>query len=186
MDQELLRRAQAGDTGALSELTTQMAPLLRRFALRLCKHPDTADDVAQDAMLALASKIDGFEGRAALSTWAFTLARTACARQRRGLKNAPGVPLDESPELIDESSPEDAAIDHETARLVTEAIEQLPPDYRAVLQLRDIDGLDTREACEQLGLGPEALKSRLHRARGALTERLLALLKPSMAGDAAR
>jgi RNA polymerase sigma-70 factor (ECF subfamily) len=83
----------------------------------------------------------------------------------------------------DEASPEDAAVDRESVRLVGEAIEGLPPDYQAVLKLRDLDGLDTQEACAQLGLSPEALKSRLHRARAALAERLLVLLKPARPGQ---
>ena len=184
VNQELVSRAQAGDTVALAELTAQMMPLLRRFALRLCKHPDAAEDVTQDALLAFASKLGDFEGRAALSTWAFTLARTACARTRRGQKNAPGVPLEGLADPpTDEASPEDAAVDRESVRLVGEAIEGLPPDYQAVLKLRDLDGLDTQEACAQLGLSPEALKSRLHRARAALAERLLVLLKPARPGQ---
>lgn len=176
MAHDLVSRAQGGDSGALAELTAQMAPLLQRFALRLCKHPDAADDAAQDALLAFATTLDDFEGRAALSTWAYTLARTACARQRRGRKNEPGLPLDELPEPADESSPEEAAMDQETTRLVNAAIDELPPDYREVLQLRDIEGLDTREAGARLGLAPEALKSRLHRARAALAARLLGRL----------
>jgi RNA polymerase sigma-70 factor (ECF subfamily) len=173
MDDTLIDRARAGDRDAMERVLEYVAPSIRRFAVGMCKNEADAEDVVQDALLSIASKLDSFEGRSAFATWAFTLARTACSRRRRGLKNRPA----ESDEALDRRasearSPEERVASHELDALVARGLGTLPDDYRAVLLLRDGEGLTAPEAALVLGISVDALKSRLHRARSALREAL--------------
>lgn len=173
MDDAVLDRARAGDRDAMERVLESVAPAIRRFAIGMCKNDADADDVVQDALLSIATKLDSFEGRSAFSTWAFTLARTACSRRRRGLKNRPSDGDDVLAEQPSNArSPEERLAGQEIGTLVARALDTLPEDYRAVLLLRDGEGLTAPEAAAVLGTSVDALKSRLHRARAALREAL--------------
>ncbi|MFO0676999.1 MAG: sigma-70 family RNA polymerase sigma factor [Polyangiaceae bacterium] len=182
---ELVRRAKAGDRQALERLLADVAPSVRRFGLRMCKNAHDADDVLQDTLVNVASHLGEFEGRSSLSSWVFTLARTACSRKRRGLKNRPPVDDTEGVERADTGdSPERSAERNEMSRLLTEAMDGLADDHREVILLRDIEGLSANETAETLGISVDAVKSRLHRARSALREALRPVLEPHV--DSAR
>jgi RNA polymerase sigma-70 factor (ECF subfamily) len=173
MDEVLLTRARAGDAAAMERLLTEVAPAVHRFGLRMCRHPNDADDVLQDTLIAVANNLASFEGRSSLQSWVFTLARTACSRRRRGLKNRPHRPEDEAPELADDKeSPEDQLLRRDMTARVNAALDGLPQQFREVIELRDVQGLSAKEAAEHLGLTVEALKSRLHRGRSLLREAL--------------
>jgi len=179
---ELVRRAQAGDKDSLQKLLAMVSPRIRRFAVRMCKNEADADDVLQDSLLAISKNLQAFEGRASLPTWAFTLARTACTRKRRGKKNAsPTATLEDvlltTPAPEDTSNPEHHAAQSETAAIVSAALNQLADEHREVLLLRDGEGFTASEAAVILGLKTEAVKSRLHRARAALRELLQPILE---------
>ena len=183
MDAAVLDRARVGDRDAMERVLESVAPSIRRFAVTMCKNDADADDVVQDALLTIATKLDSFEGRSSFATWAFTLARTACSRRRRGLKNRPAEgddALDTQPS--EARGPEERVSDQEIGALVARALDTLPEDYRAVLLLRDGEGLTAPEAAAVLGTTVDALKSRLHRARSALREALV----PVIGGDAPR
>lgn len=158
-------------------LLASVAPSIRRFAGRMCGNEADADDVLQDALLSIATHLDTFEGRSSLPSWAFTIARTACLRRRRGKKN---VPADDDLALDAHASsspgPEEQASSRETRELVSQALARLPDDYREVLLLRDAEGLTAPEAALTLGVSVDALKSRLHRARAALRDALRPVL----------
>ncbi len=162
----------------MERVLESVAPAIRRFAVGMCKNDADAEDVVQDALLSIATNLDSFEGRSAFTTWAFTLARTACGRRRRGLKNRPA----ESDDVLalqpsDARGPEERAASTEIGALVEQALQGLPEDYRAVLLLRDGEGLTAAEAAEVLDTSVDALKSRLHRARAALREALAPVLE---------
>jgi RNA polymerase sigma-70 factor, ECF subfamily len=178
MDDALLALARAGDRKAMEGVLASVAPSIHRFAVGMCKNDADAEDVVQDALLSIATNLDSFEGRSAFSTWAFTLARTACSRRRRGLKNRPA----EGDEVLeahpsDARGPEERAASVELGTLVARALDSLPEDYRSVLLLRDGEGLTAPEAAEVLGTSVDALKSRLHRARAALRGALVPVLE---------
>jgi RNA polymerase sigma-70 factor (ECF subfamily) len=178
MDEATLQRARAGDRGALDAVLAEVAPSLRRFTLRMCRSAAEADDAAQDALLAVAQNIARFEGRSSLGTWAFTLARTACGRRRRGLKNLP--PVDDEPDrrAVDAEDPEALSERAELQSAIDRALAALRPEQREVVLLRDVEGLSAAESAEVLGLSVDALKSRLHRAREALREALRPVVAP--------
>jgi RNA polymerase sigma-70 factor (ECF subfamily) len=178
MDEALLARAQAGDRQALEQVLGEIAPLVQRFGLRMCKHPTDAEDVLQDTLLSIAVHLPEFQGRSSLSSWVFTLARSACTRMRRGLKNHPHLAEDTVRHLTAEGdSPEEAAHDKELRLALERALGALSEEHREILLLRDMEDLSAAEVSEVLGLGVPAIKSRLHRARGALREQLKAVLE---------
>lgn len=178
MDHALLERARAGDRDAMERVLASVAPSIRRFAAGMCKNDADAEDVVQDALLTIATKLDSFEGRSAFATWAFTLARTACGRRRRGLKNRPAEGDDVlAAQPSDARGPEERAASMEIGGLVARALDGLPEDYRSVLLLRDGEGLTAPETAEVLDISVDAVKSRLHRARAALRDALVPVLE---------
>ncbi len=176
----LIDRARAGDAAALEELLSTVAPSVHRFGLRMCKNAHDAEDVLQDTLLSVATHLGEFEGRASLLSWVFTLARTACVRRRRGLKNQPPADVADLAEARDAGpTPEQQTADRELAGALGRALDALPEDYREVIVLRDIEGLTAADAAVSLGVSVDALKSRLHRAREALRSALKPLLEPA-------
>lgn len=164
-----IERAKAGDRAALEHVLAEVAPSVYRFGLRMCGNAHDADDVLQDTLVQISQHLGQFEGRAALTSWVFTLARTACSRRRRGLKNRPAEGDDRLAEEQDRApSPEARAEASELGASVLAALDGLPDDYREVLVLRDVEGLSARETADALELSVDAVKSRLHRARSAL------------------
>jgi RNA polymerase sigma-70 factor (ECF subfamily) len=181
----LIERAKGGDAAALEQLLTSVAPAVHRHGLRMCKSADDADDVLQDTLLAIASHLGDFEGRSSFSSWVFALARSACVRRRRGLKNRPAISDEAVPEPSDEApTPEQSAADSELSRALGRALDGLPDDYREVILLRDMEGLTAPETAESLGVSVDAVKSRLHRAREALRDALRPMLEPGAAAPA--
>ncbi|MFO0762227.1 MAG: RNA polymerase sigma factor [Byssovorax sp.] len=177
-----VERAKQGDSAALEELLESVAPAILRFGRSMCKNESDADDVLQDTLLAVATHLGEFEGRSSLTSWIFSLTRSACTRRRRGRKNQPHQSDDDLVEHPDLGpTPETAAADQELRGALGRALDALPDDYREVLLLRDVEGLTAPEAAETLGISTDALKSRLHRARGALREALRPVLEPSPA-----
>jgi len=173
MDQGLIDRARTGDRAALERLLEDIAPLVHRFGMRMCRHEADADDVLQETLLSVASHLNEFEGRSSLSSWVFMLARTACARKRRGLKNQAHISDDAVAESSSsEPSPEQHVGESELRRLLTNALDSLSEEHREVLLLRDMEGLSAPEVAASLSISVQAVKSRLHRARAQLREAL--------------
>lgn len=179
-DSALLARARSGDREALESLLSSIAPTVRRFGLRMCRHDADADEVLQDTLLAVTKNLPAFEGKSSLASWVFTLARTACNRRRRGMKNAPHTAAEDAPEPIDAGdTPEERAAHRQLVARVEEAIASLPDEQREVLLLRDVEGLSAADAAAAIGISVDALKSRLHRARAALEQRVAQAITPS-------
>jgi RNA polymerase sigma-70 factor (ECF subfamily) len=174
-------RAQRGDPQAMQELLVDLAPSIQRFAQSMCRHADDAEEVLQDALLAVATHLGEYEGRASLSSWVFAVARSACSHRRRGRKNQPHAALDEHDVVDLAATPEARAERAELDALVARAVDALPEDQREVVLLRDVEGLDANEAASVLEISVEALKSRLHRARRSLH----ASLRSTLGVDAA-
>lgn len=179
-DQDLVERAQAGDHRALEALLERYQPRLLRFGLRMCRHREDAEDIAQESMLAAARSLDGFRGESSLSTWLYTIARSFCLKKRRRSKFAPArdETLDESGSaeaaaVADERrSPEESLASSELGDAVHAAIRALEGGQREVLVLRDVEGLSAQEVGAVTGLSVGAVKSKLHRARASLRRTL--------------
>jgi len=180
----LLERARAGDRQALETLLLRHQQQVYRFGLKMCRDPEDAEDVLQDTLLAMARSVRDFRGESSISTWLYTIARSYCIKKRRKSKFAPVEThsLDAAPGLERESVadsarlPDEALADREVRQALERAIAALEPMYRDVLLLRDEEGLTAPEVAKVLGIGVPAVKSRLHRARLQVRERVAPLL----------
>ncbi len=193
-DLELVARLRTGNPGALDELMGRYASRVFRLARGITRSDADAEEVVQDVFFTLVRKYDTFEGRAALGSWIYRIATNAALNKRRGKRFAAEVPLedllptfkadghregDSTFLLADWSqSPEQELLSNETRRILNQTIDGLPDHYRAVLVLRDIEGLSNEEVAQVLGETIASVKSKLHRARMALRERLTRHLGP--------
>lgn len=173
-DDALITAARAGDRSAAAEILTRYQERIYRYGLRMCGDEESAREVLQETMLAAFRHLPGFRGDAALSTWLFQIARSFCIKERRGVR--PTSALDAG--LADGAPPPDAQVHaRQIGQALAAAISALPPEQREVLVLRDVEGLSAQDAADIIGIEVGALKSRLHRARTALRERLAAVLE---------
>lgn len=183
-DAQLLDRARAGDRDALERLLERHQAQVYRFGLRMCRDREDAREVVQDTLLAMARGVRDFRGASSLSTWLFTIARSFCIKRRRRSRFAPAsevsIDADAAPEAVriadPARSPEDLAAGREIEKALEQAIASLPRTLREVLLLRDAEGLTAPEVAEVLGVSPQAVKSRLHRARLSVRTQLAPLL----------
>lgn len=181
-ERALLEAAQGGDEAALTELINRYSPKVYRFGMKMCRHEQDAEEVLQDTLLAAAKGLPDFRGQSSLSTWLYTIARSYCIKRRRKHVDEPSTlePLHELraegvPQLVDQRGPDDEAASREIEAALELAIDELEPMYREVLVLRDLEGLTAPEVGEILELGVEAVKSRLHRARAQVRQRIAPL-----------
>jgi RNA polymerase sigma-70 factor (ECF subfamily) len=177
----LLAAARRGDRAALGELLARHQQRVFGFGVKMCGDPEDAKDVAQETLLALARAVRDFRGEASLTTWLYTVARSFCIKKRRRSKGAPAFhePLDVAAgqgSTEPQATPEQMLLGREAQDTVTAALAALPPEAREVVVLRDLEGLSAAEVAEVTGASVAAVKSRLHRARAALRERLLAMV----------
>lgn len=183
-DEQLLRAARAGDGRALEALLGRHQAQVYRFGMKMCRDPEDAKDVLQDTLLAMARGVRDFRGASSISTWLYTIARSFCIKKRRRSKFAPEeegsldtAAATEAKRLADPGErPDDALAGKQVERAVEQAIAGLEPAYREVLLLRDVEGLPAPQVAEILGLTTQAVKSRLHRARLSVRERVAPLL----------
>jgi RNA polymerase sigma-70 factor (ECF subfamily) len=169
--------ARAGDPVAVEALLRERRTEVVRYAMRLCVSPADAEDATQEALLALSRYVGSLREVAALSRWLFVAVRTHCIRlARRSLRHA--LSLDDgAPLTLEGPSAEDQLVDHQLRHRLAAIVAELDPMYRDVLLRRDVLGEPAADAARALGLSTEALKSRLHRARAEVKQRLLASLR---------
>jgi RNA polymerase sigma factor (sigma-70 family) len=138
---------------------------VQRFARTLCSTPEDAEDAAQEALIVLYRKIGTLRVAAALASWMFQIVRNECIRRSR-------LALHRSVSDMAEPSAEDAALARLEIERIVDCIAGLPSEQRAVLVLRDIQGLSGAASAQALGLSRAAMKSRLHRGRETLRSAL--------------
>jgi RNA polymerase sigma-70 factor (ECF subfamily) len=178
-DEELLRGAARGERAAFERLVARHGDALFHFASRTCSSAREAEDAVQDGLLAAWRGAATFRGEASARTWLFQVVVHACRRRHRRRVGEPERhdPVEEAEAL---SAPDPAADEQVAAGQVRAALEralaELPEEAREVLVLRDVEGLSGEEAAAALGLGLAAMKSRLHRARLELKQRVEAVL----------
>jgi RNA polymerase sigma-70 factor (ECF subfamily) len=195
VDAELLARLRAGEAAAFAAVVRAWSPAMLRVARAHVGSHAVAEEVVQEAWLGVVRALDGFEGRAQLRTWVFRiLVHTA---RRRGGQEArrPDVPAgptvdpdrfrgDDDPwpgHWRDEAAPADwgpeaALLAGEFRGVLARALAELPARQRAVVELRDVHGLDAEEVCQVLDLTPANQRVLLHRARARLRAALEGLV----------
>jgi len=184
-EHELIKQLKAQNEAALGAFMAQYETRVFGLALRLTGNRQDAEEVLQDVFLTVFQKIDSFRGDSKLSSWLYRIATNAAFMKLRKRPKVKEIPLAEElgPAMTEEGMiaesvadwsrlPDDELERKELTRRIEAAITQLPPDYRSVFVLRDVEGLSTEEACEILSLSEAALKSRLHRGRLFLRKQL--------------
>jgi RNA polymerase sigma factor (sigma-70 family) len=158
-DAQLVEAAQHGDEAAISELVARSHVRVRRFAHLFCSTPEDAEEATQEALIILYRKIGTLRAAAALGAWMFQVTRRECIRRSRIVVRVHAP----APEC--ERSAEEVAFARLELEQIASSIARLEPEQRAVLVLRDVQGLSGAIAAERLGVSRAAMKSRLHRAR---------------------
>lgn len=177
---ELVARLQAGDETAFEALVRAHGGRMLSVARRMLGSEEEARDAVQDALLSAFRSLARFERKASLATWLHRIVVNAALMKLRNRRRKPEAAVEDLlPKFLEDGhrvvpsnewspSAETALERSEVRTLVRSQIDRLPEAYRSVLLLRDIEELDTQETADLLGLTPNAVKIRLHRARQAL------------------
>src|ERR1700744_4665749 len=178
----LVQAAKAGDVGAFEGLVKRYDRNVFRIAQHITQNREDAEDVVQDAFLKAYEKLEQFQGNSKFYTWLVRIAVNESLMRLRKRRTGRMVSIDEDvkteegprPRALAEWRPDPEMMygQSELAEILRKTIQGLPPGFRVVFVLRDVEGLSTEETAETLGLSVPAVKSRLLRARLQLRERL--------------
>ncbi len=198
-ERQLLARLRAGDEAAFASLVDRYHSSLVRMAMVHVSDRSVAEEVVQDTWIGVLEGLDRFEERSSLKTWIFRIltnkAKTRGVRESRhttfsdvgGDEESDEPAVDPSrfrtsghwvdywasyPQPWDEATPEKLLLSKEGAGYLEQAIEALPANLRQVLILRDVEGLDSKEVCEMLGVSEGNQRVLLHRARSRVRRAL--------------
>jgi RNA polymerase sigma-70 factor, ECF subfamily len=192
-DEQTVAALRAGDERAFRELFTRTYPMMKRVARSYVASDAVAEEVVQDAWMAIMTGIDRFQGRSALGTWIFSIltnqAKTHSARERRAVPFSSVASGDAEKPVVDPDrfqkdddawpghwatpprpwqKPERRLLSLETREHLKAALAELPGRQQLIVGLRDIDGHSAQEVCDLLGLSPENQRVLLHRGRSRL------------------
>ena len=180
---------QRGDDAALEQALALLQNTVFSFSMRVCGQREDAEDTMQEVLLKSVPFLPKFDSPKALVVWLYKVAKNRCLMSRRRSKFAPNPDLSLEELMPDRKeleqmgtdgsiNPEAFAIRSEEAGRLREAIQRLPPQYRIVLVLRDMEGLTDEEVAEITGLRSGTARVRLHRARLFVRKELMKGLKP--------
>jgi RNA polymerase sigma-70 factor, ECF subfamily len=184
---ELTRRLLRGDTTAFEPFIEHFRAKIFRYTWLMCGQREDAEEVAQETLLKIFQNFGQLHEPERVRPWIFRIAKNECLMKRRRSVFAPDreLSLDQFMpakkdqagqvriEIADWSGvPDDRVLQAEMKEVLGRAIGELPESYRSVILLRDLEELSTKEAAQILGLSIDLVKTRLHRARLALREKL--------------
>jgi RNA polymerase sigma-70 factor (ECF subfamily) len=193
-DAEIVRRVTAGEPALFEILMRRHNQRVYRAARAVVKDETEVEDVMQQAYINAFTHLDQFEERSQFSTWLIRIALNEAFGRRRKMQRTESMTAAEPAQdedrgdLMDtiespQADPERQAYAQELGRVLEAAVDTLPETYRTVFMLRDIEGLSTSETGEGLGLGEEAVKTRLHRARAMIRRAVTAQIGTVAAGS---
>jgi RNA polymerase sigma-70 factor (ECF subfamily) len=170
-DNELAAAAAQGDRAALDELLHRNSGMVHAVCRRVLSNADDALDATQEALIAIARRIETFDGRSKFSTWCYRVATNAALDEARRSNRRP-TPVD----VVAEPRVGGPSLDETVADQldIDAALAHLSPEYRAAVALRDLVGLDYAEIATILDIPPGTVRSRIARGRAALADRLTA------------
>lgn len=183
----LVRAAASGDESAMEQLLMRAQQVAFRFSLLVCGHAEDAEDVMQDALIRTYKHVGGIKDPSAFRTWLFRTVRNACLMKRRKRVDEParvesldqpqvdhidGHTLEARDVASHSKGPDDLALNAWLGRELRTALAKLPPAYRMIVLLREMEGLSTKEVAEVTKMTEDNVKTRLHRARVMLRESL--------------
>ena len=187
---DLVRRAASGDLAAMEQLLLRAQEVAYRFSMTVCGHAEDAEDVMQDALVKTYRFVSQIREPDAFRPWLYRTVRNACLMQRRRRVDEPRellsldelLPTPDGSRTLDvpapDRTPEDLALNSRLRRHIGRALSGLPPAFRAVVFLREVEGLSTREVAGVLNVSEANVKTRLHRARLFLQRELAAAEAP--------
>ena len=190
-DAGLVQALRNDDPDAAEALVSAFGDRVYRLAVRITGSNEDAQEVAQDALWTAARKIHMFKGDAAFGSWLYRITANAAyqkLRSRKGRQNEiswedllPALDGDGHFEPMDDWSPrvDEYALQGELRRVLSDAIDTLPPDYRTAFVMHDMEGLSNPEIADALGISLPAVKSRVHRSRLFLRQRLMRYMSPT-------
>lgn len=184
-DDELVRRVQAGNNEAFEELVRRYERKVYNITYRLMGNEQDASEALQDAFLRAYRFINKFQFKSSFFTWLYRIATNVSLSKLRKREKVHTVSLDqpvneagdlpfEIPDV--KYGPEKLMKQRELRAAIQKAVEELPGDYRSVVVLRDLEGLSNEEVSKVLKLSVAAVKSRLHRGRLVLREKLVSYM----------
>jgi RNA polymerase sigma-70 factor, ECF subfamily len=189
-DAVLVQKWQKGDTAAIEKLVCKYQGRIYNLILKICSNPDDAAELMQDTIVKVLENVDKFESRSSFYTWAFRIAVNLTLNFRKRKATVGFTSLDAEHTADDEQAkqglgailsdnkspdPSQVAENKELCDLVQKGLGQLDEEYRAIIVLRDIEGMDYEQIAEVLNIELGTVKSRLSRARAALRQILEAL-----------
>jgi RNA polymerase sigma-70 factor (ECF subfamily) len=175
-DGAVVRRVRAGEIALFEVLMRRHDQRVYRTVRAILRDDDEAEDAMQQAWIQAYLHLDAFEGTAAFSTWLVRIAANEALARLRRHSRLVRVAEPAREETMDATEdPEDRAAAREAIHLVERAVDRLPAPYRAVFVLREVEGLSTADTAAALGIGDDATKVRLHRARAMLRREISAL-----------
>ncbi len=184
-DWDLVRRTRAGDREAFRELVERYQRRIAALAIGMLRSREDALDVVQETFTKAYQNLDRFKGDASFYTWLYRIAFNVCVDHQRRDGKLPQLSLDDAaddapplptPETARTDEPVARAESAEIGRRMREAIAELTPDHRAVILLRELEGLSYEEISRVLECPKGTVMSRLHYARRQLQARLRELL----------
>ena len=190
-DSILVQQCQQGDSDAMDRLIRKYQNRIYNIILRMCANPDDAAELTQETFVKIIESIDGFQGKSSFYTWAFRIAVNLtinyCQRNVKLRLRSLDVQQDEHGEqarqqlrefLSDNSTPDPATVaqNKELCELAVKSLMKLDDDQKAVVVLRDIEGMSYAQIAEVLDIELGTVRSRLSRARNNLREILESFL----------
>jgi RNA polymerase sigma-70 factor (ECF subfamily) len=171
---ELAKALLAGHAGAFDEFVEHFRSKIFQYSWLMCGQREDAEEVAQETLLKVFESFADLREPEQVRSWVFRIAKNACLMKRRKSVFAPDheVPLDE--DICDRSQlPDGELLRHERSGALHAAVAALPETYRSVVLLRDLEELSTEETAQILGVSQDVVKTRLHRGRLALRQKLV-------------
>jgi RNA polymerase sigma-70 factor, ECF subfamily len=177
----LVASARSGDSTAFDELLNRYEDKIFRLARNITGNREDAEDAMQDAFLKAFTHLNDFHGESRFYTWLVRIAANEALmrlRKRRPNQFSLDEPIQGETDLLPreledwEPNPEQKYADAEISAILSELMEQIDPEFRIVLVLRDVEELSTQETAEALGISKSAVKSRLLRGRLKLRDKL--------------
>jgi RNA polymerase sigma-70 factor (ECF subfamily) len=195
-DEDLIGRLRQGDAAAFRALMQRHNQRLFRLARSVLRNPSDAEDAVQDAYVLAFTRLDQFREYSSLATWLGRIVLNQALRRLRQrdamagfdrsddppgqARSAPVIPFPGAPQAP--ATPEEDAARAEIRRVLERVIDGLPDKFRLVFVLREIEQMSVDEIASCLGISPETVKTRLHRARRRLGRSLRQHLSPNLTG----
>lgn len=184
-DRELVERVQQGDKKAFDLLVLKYQYKIIKLISRYIHEPSEAQDVAQDAFIKAYRALPGFRGESAFYTWLYRIATNTAKNHLVSLQRRYSeIQIDDEENALKETdlglneidTPENMLVKEEVEKTVFEAIDHLPEDLRIAITLREFDGLSYEEIAQTMDCPVGTVRSRIFRAREAISSKLRALM----------